>query len=265
MMHVKQIKNLVEAGESSRALEALDNLLALGPSNMEALKLKAYLLSQQGRFREESSIWEKLIALDAEDTEANQYFQRCFIQEREKFYFTDELPLGGRRFLAHSKSLMYTSLVGLLGCMIFLFLSRYARHQDAEIMMSNMVSMGLFFLLVVVPWIAIIVNYVRSLREIVVNGEGLFIVTRLKVHSLRWEEVSQVFVAYGNEANAGKLSLVFLAKNQERSSIEVDIAQDTASIRAPNLLIEEISNLHATPVSAPRVELGLSDRKTLKF
>ena len=52
MMHVKQIKNLVEAGESSRALEALDNLLALGPSNMEALKLKAYLLSQQGRFRE---------------------------------------------------------------------------------------------------------------------------------------------------------------------------------------------------------------------
>ena len=43
MMHVKQITEIIDAGATEEAQEALEQLLSLGPNNTAALKLKARL------------------------------------------------------------------------------------------------------------------------------------------------------------------------------------------------------------------------------
>ena len=97
MRHVKDIRILFEQGQQDEAFDAIDQLLSLGPNNLDALKLKALILSNRGQYREEAKLWEQIIELDNEDADAIYYFHKRYIEEREKFYFTDEIPTGGRQ------------------------------------------------------------------------------------------------------------------------------------------------------------------------
>lgn len=154
MKHVRDIRNMVEQGEHNAAHEALDHLLDLGPKNTEALKLKSTLYAVEGRFEEEAQVWEKIITEDQDDLDALYFFQRRHLEERESFYFTDILPGGGRRFLAHPRALINASLGGLFGCALFLLVSSYA--QKYYILASPFVSFSCFLIFVIVPWVFII-------------------------------------------------------------------------------------------------------------
>ena len=125
-MRVENIKKIVADGDLEQAQEALDTLLELGPNNVEALKLQAALLRAQGKFEAEKQIWIRMHDLDAEDIDTRRFLHRKQIEEREFFYFTDELP-SGRRFLAYPKKMAIASLIGLFGCLLFLIISHLVR------------------------------------------------------------------------------------------------------------------------------------------
>src|SRR4051812_29827081 len=120
MLHVKQIRAVIEAGEADQAHQALDQLLALGPNNTDALKLRASLLEHEGRFAAEAKIWEKIAVIDREDADAVAFLLRRQLEDREHFYFTDDVPGGGRRFMAYPRRLINHSALGLAGCVGFL-------------------------------------------------------------------------------------------------------------------------------------------------
>jgi hypothetical protein len=109
MLHVKQIRDIVDAGQTDEAHDALDQLWALGPHNTEALKLRAKLFEYEGRFAEEGKVWERVGSIDREDPDAVSWHLRKQLEDREHFYFTDDIPGGGRKFMAYPRSLVNTS------------------------------------------------------------------------------------------------------------------------------------------------------------
>ncbi|MDQ3235060.1 MAG: hypothetical protein M3Q07_24895, partial [Pseudobdellovibrionaceae bacterium] len=67
MKHVNQIRKIVEQGHLDEAHKAIEDLLELGPKNLEALKLKAALFEHVGRFEDEEHQWRRIIEIDNED------------------------------------------------------------------------------------------------------------------------------------------------------------------------------------------------------
>ena len=102
MMHVKQIRNMIDNGSYDEALSTIDNLLLLGPHNLDALKLKAFLLEGKGYFHDALRVWLHVAQVAPDDEDAIAYVQTKQLEDKEHYYFTDELPDGGRRFLARN-------------------------------------------------------------------------------------------------------------------------------------------------------------------
>ena len=254
---------MVEEGSHEDAHEALDRLLSLGPGNLEALKLKCFLYSVEGRFYEESRVWERVLDQDYEDLDALYFFQRRHLEEKESFYFTDRLPSGGRRFLAHPRALINASLGGLLGCTLFLVVSSYA--QKYYILSSPLVSFSSFFLFVVVPWFFIILTWFRSLREILITSESILFNTRIKCHDVKWRDVESVYLAHVHVAGEQKLSLIILPRDPALSVYELDLSRDTSAVRARALFIEEINRLFREPVYVSRSDINLPVGKLISF
>ena len=254
---------MMEEGQHEKAHEALDNLLSLGPGNLEALKLKSILFATEGRFLEEARVWERIIDQDNEDLDAIYFFQRRHLEERESFYFTDHLPAGGRRFLAHPRSLINASLGGLLGCTLFLLISSYA--QKYYFLSSTFVSAGSFFLFVIVPWFFIIYTYFKALREVLLTADGICLNTRLKSYDMKWDEISEVYLARSGRHNEAKLALVLIPKDKQLPAIEIDLSRESTSIRARTCFIDEIARLFHAPIHTSKDELANMPEERLSF
>lgn len=263
MVHVHEIRNMVESGAHEAAHEALDLLLSLGPGNIEALKLKCFLYAAEGRFREEARVWAKVLDQDYEDADALSFFQRRQIEEKEGFYFTDPLPSGGRRFLAHPRALINASLLGLLGCTVFLLVSSYAQKYHA--LSSGWVAFGSFSLCVLVPWLMIVLAWSRSLRSIVLTQQGVEFNTRFSRRTLAWKEIRSVFLAYERVAGEQKLSVIFMPLDPAQKGYEVELSREHSVIRARSLLIEDISFLFRKPQPVRRQTLELQSVRLLSF
>ena len=246
MIHVKQIKKMVEEGEHIDAHKALDNLLELGPKNTEALKLRTVLFANEGRFLDERIIWEKIITHDNEDLDALFFFQRRHFEERESFYFTDRLPNGGVRFLANPRGLINSSIIGLFGCSLFLVVNSYS--QKYYVLESPVVSMVCFLLFVVIPWLGIIVSYFRSLKEVVLSPEGIAFHARTAVCEKKWKDIDNAYIIYGKDEGEQKLALVLTPKNKSESACEIDLSPDSTSIRARVYFLEEVCRFFKPPV-----------------
>ncbi|MEZ4743721.1 MAG: tetratricopeptide repeat protein [Bdellovibrionota bacterium] len=164
MKHVKEIREMLDHGQTSEAGEAIDILLELGPHNTEALKLKALIFQQQGRFNREYEIWERVVSIDPEDEDAITYFRLRHIEDREHFYFTDDLPGGGRRFLAYPSALIRATFLALVGCVVFLVFTRFTIHYPG--LENPLVLLPVFVISVLIPWIGTILVWVKSLRSI---------------------------------------------------------------------------------------------------
>lgn len=263
MLHVKQIKDIVDAGQTDEAHEALDQLLALGPSNTEALKLKARLFGYEGRFLLEHRTWDKIASIDPEDEDAVAHMWGRQVEEREHFYFTDDLPGGGRRFMAYPRRLVFMSIIGLFGCVGFLLIMRLATLFP--ILGEPPAMLSLFAVLVLGPWFGIIGSYFRSLRAVVITPEGIAVATRRKVHAFTWTDLDKVCLARAIDAHGASLSLVLVPRESQSAIIEIDMAEGSSTIRARSYLLRDISRLFREPEYTRRDSLGLGNRKITAF
>lgn len=263
MRHVAQIKEIVASGDVPKAHEALEDLLALGPNNLEALKLKAQLFAREGRFLEEAKIWDRVLQVDREDPDAISFLFKQQAEDREHFYFTDHLPGGARRYLAYPKSLVTTSILGLLGCIIFLTLTKLGDNfpllNQAHIMLA---SFGIF---VLTPWLAIIYNYLRSLKHITISQHGIEIASRFRTLDYKWNDLERVSLAHDLRSDSADLSLVIVPRDKQASALKIDMNDDSSSIRAKGHLINEITLFFDRFYHEKLSTILLSERNVLHY
>lgn len=243
MQHVSAIEKLIAKGETEEAENSLEQLLELGPNNVMALKLLASLYVQQGKFDEEDRIWRRIFEIDNEDEDAIDFYQRSQLEDREHYYFTDILPEGGRRFIAYPRSLIQISLLGLVGCIIFLMLTRLASEED--VMGSPVTVMLSFLVLVISPWVGIIYTWAKSLRTVNINQSAIEFTTRFRSFRFNWENIEKISLAHSQHPDDNQLRLVIVPRSQgDVPSVSVDFCEDSSSIRARRYLINEIRGYH---------------------
>lgn len=235
MRHIGAIKKMMEEGQVDQAKEALENLLELGPHNLEALKMKAALYAAEGRFLEEEKTWHQIIEISHDDEDALE-----FIQQRQiDFYFTDDLPGGGRRFLAYPQAFVKISLLGLLGCITFLLVTRLVEQKQWSL--SPEVLFLTFLVLVISPWVGILYTWVKSLKNITISFEGLRVESRLKSHHFPWEDLKGIYLVYNQNPLDPELQLVLTPKDDQKTSVAIDLSEGSSSIRARSFLVNEVS------------------------
>jgi hypothetical protein len=263
MMHVKQIQEIVDNGQNVEAHDALDQLLAMGPQNTEALKLRAQLFEFEGRFVEEGRTWERVATIDNEDPDAISYLLRRQLEDREHFYFTDDLPGGGRRFLAYPRQLVNTSVIGLMGCIIFLLTTRLTTVYPFLGEPTTMLS--LFGIFVLGPWIAILYTYLKGLKAVILTPAGVEVSSRFKQWNYLWSDVEKVCLARTTIEGESSLNLVILPKDRSLTPVEIGLNQGSTPIRARSYLVKDVIKFFGEPEYTTREALGLSHRKTVSF
>lgn len=234
MKHISAIEKLIEGGEVVEARSALDNLLELGPNNLDALKLQALIFSSEGKFKEEERVWYRILEIANDDEDAIEYVQ----QRQIDFYFTDDLPGGGRRFVAYSRALVKISFIGLMGCISFLLLTKVASQRGWQLTPEGIGSA--FLVMVILPWVAIIYTWVRSLRNITVSYEGIDVLMRFRRLFFRWEDIKEISLVSTGHPGDPNLRLIIESLNPEIRSLVLDLNEDSSSIRARSFLVNEI-------------------------
>lgn len=261
MKHVNAIRQLLEEGQRAEAKGAIDDLLAIGPSNLEALKLKALLFSSEGRFEEEEKAWLRILEIDREDPDAIQFIIKKQIEDREHYYFTDDLAGTGRRFLAYPRLLIRISMLGLMGCVSFLMLTRileaYPAYNRPEFILSA------FGVMVISPWLGILWTYFRSVRSVSVTRRGMEISTRLRTFKFSWADLSIVSLAHSQDPNDPHLRLVLIPQSSKNRAIIIDLSEETSAIRARTYFVQELHH-HCSNFTYDTFE-GLSSRLTRPF
>ena len=269
MQHVKQIREIALRGETNAAHDALDNLLALGPKNTEALKLRASLYEREGRFGEELQIWNKIMLVDQEDPDLLSYVLKRQTEEREHFYFTDDLQEGGRRFRAYPRSLVRMAVMGFTGCIGFLLASRIMPSLPVLNQMDQasqaMAMLGLFLVMVMGPWIGIMYIFINMLMSLTVNRTGIEFKTSMRRISMPWPTIDQVILLHDLSGEEARLSLMFVPKDKVLPIVEIDLGQDSTCIRARSYLINEISRSFHEPHYMPSTRFNLDGRTVRAF
>ena len=260
-MRVEKIKKIIDDGDLERATTELDSLLAIGPSNIEALKLKASLSAVQGHFAAERETWVKINQLDEHDLDSLRFLQRQQLEDREYLYFTDELP-AGRRFLAYPKSMAMASLVGLGGCVMFFVTTQLAKTYS--ILANNSVVLATFTLCVISPWILIIYRYLTSIVSIAVTDDTLRISSRLRTIVYRWEDLARICLAH-HQLDIAQLSLVLLPKDRNLPVVQIDLSHGTSSMCAKSYLIAEIAKMFANLERISYQSLNINDRQPVTY
>lgn len=256
MQHVKQIEEIIDKGKTLEAHSALDELLSLGPSNTAALKLRAQLFAFEGRFSDENRIWEQIAAIDYEDADAIDYLLRRQVEDRDLFYFTDDIPGGGRRYLTRSSKLTQSILITVMSCMIFLLLYRQVETLPAFLADTRLMLIN-FCLFVLSPAFLSLFVFARSLKAVTVDREGVTLATPLRKHTLVWDDIEKVVLARQIRGDHSYLSLVVIPKDRTATALKLDLNITTTALRARTHLVRDIARLHAEPDYAKVEDLGL--------
>ncbi len=131
-------------------------------------------------------------------------------------------------------------MVGLFGCVSFLMLTRMA-EQRVELNQPALI-LSAFALLVISPWIAIIFTYLRALRTVSVSRQGIEINTRLKTLNFNWIDLAKVSLAHSPNPEDPNLRLILVPKDESQRPVEIDLNEESSSIRARTHFIREILN-----------------------
>lgn len=265
MKHINAVKKLFEVGEEEEAEKELDNLLFLGPSNIEALKIRAEIFQKKGKFEEEAKIWSRIYEIDEEDPEAIDYMQRMQLEEREKYFFTEVMKENGRRFFAYPKSLFQISFAGLIGCMTFLYISSSTKYDNENVEENLGFLISSFIIMVVVPWISILYLYFKSLKTVEVFEEGVEISTRVKTLRFGWSDLETVCVSHEKLTSRPDVRLIFVPKDSDSPVVEIDLNEDSSSLKAKKQLLIELESYYKNLSYAPKAELATRSNKTLFF
>jgi hypothetical protein len=262
MKHVKDIRVLISDGQVKEATDALEILLEFGPNNVEALKIQALLASHFGKFDEEEDHWRKILAIDPEDFDAISYFLQKHIDEKERHFFTDVLPHGGRKFMAYPRALVKYSFLGLLGCMTFLVTMNFAEAHEMQ--PSPSFTMVAFLGLVITPWFGIIATYFKAIKSVQVRPDGILIETRIKPVLLRWDNLEKVCLSHSSNPDDPDLKLVFFPKDKT-PIVTIDMNQHSSSVRARPYLVGEIRQFYKNLTHEAFDSLGLANRAIKRF
>lgn len=260
---IKGVKALVNRGRFAQAHLAIDRLLALGPNNLAMLKLKGMVLAHEGRFEEEIKVWQQILELYDEDFDALNYFQQLDYEERLNFYFSDYLPNGGRRFIAQPQAVINASVLGVAGCLLFMLVHSWSLYY--RLLATPLVSIAIFTVLVVLPWLGILVIYLRSLREITLTREGIRFVTKLKRITLRWEEISSIYLAHSVSSYTSSLTMILQPKKAGLGLVEIDLNEESSPIRARSFFVREVLRHFPKPRYVDRGQLHLAEVKAISF
>ncbi len=269
MKHLKTIRELVESEKLEEAQEAIDNLLILGGKNTEAMKIKARIYQRQGHFSLEAQEWRKIIDLDAEDEDAIGYYEGLHLEERENYYFTQTLGDGSKRFLAYPYKMAVMSAYGLMGCLLFLIITRLG--YKFPIFLDPYVLLGTFFVLIIGPWFGIIYTFMTSLQFAQVDGQKVILKTRLRLSEIYWSELAELILTFDPPESADEnvnYELLFLPKiskpTKKMRCYFVSLHREFASLQARHYFLKEVS-LHFPMIRViPRKQLE-NDKSLDKF
>ena len=264
MKHIKSIKNHLGAGEVAQAKDALDNLLHIGPNNIEALKLKAAILTAEGNFADSHSTWLRIAEVDRNDEDAVHYFLKQQQEDREHFYFTDEMPDGSHRYLAYPKALISSSAVGLLGCIAFLIIGRLGVRFTW--LQTDEVVWAMFLGLVIAPWASIVFFYLKALRDIRISEQGIVISSRIKKFDFPWSSLESIHVTHDGDVSDPELTLVLVPTDRELPIIAIDMTEARSSVRARSYLIKSLEQLIPGRIKyGAHSALQTAERKILNY
>ena len=263
MKTIDDIKNLINANRREEAFTELDTLLHLGPNNVKALALKCTLLAQEGRFTEEQRLWEQILAVDPENTDAIEYLQQKYLEERESYFFTTPLAGGGKRFLIRPKEIIDTAIFGLLGCMAFLIINDISFIY--YLVGTKIVSTLSFLFFIFVPWLYIISQFLKMPLELALTPKGVCVISRTKRYFLSWDEIQHIHIAHRTEPHHFSLAIIILPKQLQRPIIEIDIARESSSLTAKSLFLKEVIFYFKSVRFSQRNALALKDKPIISI
>lgn len=238
MNHANAIEKLIDQGEAVQAYAAIDNLLLLGPKNVGVLKLHARLLSEEGRFDEEAEVWLKVLKIDREDSDAINFFLNLQREDKEHFFFSEAIVTGGRKYLTFPKAFLRSALWGFFGCTGFL--------ATAEIMAKNgfwantAIVFGSFFILVVLPWIAIGYSLATSFKAVSITPDALVLHKRFRDITLPWAQLTDICIAFSRYPDKERLGVMAFSKTSEGRPYFLNLDRK-ASIRARSHFLRDLA------------------------
>ena len=235
MKHVQTLKKELQEGTCSDPHADLNELLLMGPNNIEAIKLKAFLYHYEGRFQEESSAWHKIIEIDPEDRDAISYLRSMKTEDIEYMYFTAEEDDQGRKFFLFPQKLIKASLIGLAGCLIFLGLS-YLLEKTPYI--SDILILSIFLLTVCTPWIFIGLKFLTAIHSITINNQGICFRSRTKKKFIPWNTTKEIQCIHDMNFDSTEFKMVF-KDNKDSTNCEIDLGPGSC-VRAKTYFIREI-------------------------
>ena len=264
MIHVKQIKEMVHQGQDHQAMEAVDNLLSLGPHNLEALKIKADLYEQAGQFEEEADTWNKVLEIDQEDYDAMSYVYRRQLEERENYHFTDSLKNGGKRFSAYPKGLISGSIFLMFGITLFLVLARLSTVY--VILQGPIFATACIVICLFGPIFYFIWHLLFSLSYLEVDSAGILVATRIKKRQYSWEQIDELALFKFQSPDLSRsLHLKLTSKDVKQPGFHLNLDTHEATIKARIYLIREIKKYSSIQYEPEIIRKSQLKKSPLQF
>ncbi|APJ04279.1 tetratricopeptide repeat protein [Silvanigrella aquatica] len=249
MKHLKDAKILLEQGDSAGAIEIIENLLSLSPRNTEALKMKSFIFDSWGRFDESLAILHQLGKLSSSDEDPFEELDRRIEEDRESLIYSRLTP-EGRWYFQFSPLQMFVSLMGLMGCFLFLITSpSFFENSSAPVTSGLILS---FLSLVVVPWILLLFLNLQGIKKILVGLGGIQVFYGLKKVVYTWEQMGSVVIEYDTNLNSDYLHMIVYSKNTREALLDFDISKTKSVVRARRHFVRLVLSYIDTVSYVPR-------------
>ena len=237
MKHVKDAKNLVDAGDGEGALAILDNLLSLAPRNFEALRLKAEILDAWGRFDDSLKTLHHLAQQRNLDEQSVHALEKRALEEKESMVFS-ELSSEGRWYFAFPTAQVWISLMGFIGCAAFLLLAPQLLTEGMDRFFEMSFAFGF---LVVLPWLGLIALHVFGIKKVLVGIGGLRISRRFSEKTIPWSQIGSVTLEYDKDPKSGHLQLlVYSVEANLPPILSLDVSKSKSVVKARRHFVRNV-------------------------
>jgi hypothetical protein len=262
MKNLNTIKKIVSDGGFAEAHTALEDLLEMGPSNIEAVKLKAALFAHVGRFEDEERAWRRVVEIDNEDVDAIEYYQGLQIEDRERYYFRDPLPHGGARYLTLNRKLIAASWMGLLVVSLFLGVSRLGVNIFVN---SPYLLLYTFFGLALMSSGLIYYAFTVNLHSISITRDGLEFATRFRKRMYPWKEIDQLILGHSDDLESARLTLIVKPKDASLASVSLDLSAGQTTVAARRHVLAEIVDHYPSISHEAMSQVFVNSKNHLRF
>jgi hypothetical protein len=201
------------------------------------LRLKARILDAWGRFDESYQVLLALSQLPNPSEEAVHEIEQRASEEREAILFS-ELTSEGRWYYSFPGAQLLVSIVGLVGCALFLVTSSQVNFANP----NEVIAMALSFcFLVLLPCIFLIVIQLTGIKKILVGLRGISVSTRFSERSYAWEDLKAAVVEYDCDPRVDFLRLkVFGLQDSSEPVLNLDVSRARSVVRARRHFLKNV-------------------------